>query len=138
MLNVFYLLLISIPPVILFFAEYYDNRRPLNSWWRHKFKVKENSFLRKIFRLKDNAYYPCNYFKVIPVYISTFITSVILLITIVVILYNINILITKKFLFIFAIIYYAIVIIYLLFLILWWEILDYLEFRKYNSKNKKR
>lgn len=53
---------------------YQDTRTPMDSRLLYKYRVKDDSVLRKIIPFKDKPYYPCSYFKVMPVYVYLCIT----------------------------------------------------------------
>ena len=55
--------------LLLAFSIYLDTRRPMSRKFRYKYRVKDDSIFRKIIKFKDKEDYPCNYFKVVPLYI---------------------------------------------------------------------
>lgn len=64
-------IIISICGILLFAIAFnYDTRRPVSAKLRYNFRIKDDSFLRKIIKLKDHGRYPCNYFKIIPIYLD--------------------------------------------------------------------
>lgn len=50
-------------------AVYHDTRTPIDSRLLYKYRVKDDSVLRRFIQFKDKPHYPCCYFKIIPVYI---------------------------------------------------------------------
>ena len=140
---------------MLTFAEYLDKRRPMSTNIKYKFRVKDDSVLRKIIKFKDKAYYPCNYFKIVPIYIYLVITtfSIVLLLFDLVTSGVISSVIPDNILLILSLCTFLIYLVYLLIVIVWWEIVDYNEFkftkeekdklkqlkklRKENNRNKK-
>lgn len=63
-------LLISVVIVLVFaFIEHFLDRAPVSIKLRNKCRVKDDSILRKIIKFKDREKSPCNYFKIIPIYI---------------------------------------------------------------------
>ena len=149
---------IAISSILIFLftlAENNDTRLP-PAKLGYRYRVKDNSILRKIIKFKDKKYYPCNYFKIIPVYVYLIISIISLILLIVDILFdkilseNIN---TTWFICI-NILLYGIYLLYLISLYIWWGIADYKEtkftkeqknelkkLRKYNknkSKEKKK
>lgn len=47
----------------------FDTRRPMSTKLKYKYRVKDDSIFRKIIKFKDEENNPCNYFKVVPVYV---------------------------------------------------------------------
>ena len=119
------------------FACQYDFRRPGSTKLKYKYRVKDNSIFRKIIRFKDKPDYPCNYFKIVPIYVYIIIclfSFVFLIIDIVTGFYisrNYEIVI----LILFALIF-GISLIYVMVIITWWELVDYKEF-KFTAEEKK-
>ncbi len=140
--------------VLLFltFAMCFDTRRPMSTKLKYKFRVKDDSIFRKIIKFKDKENFPCNYFKIVPFYILLLLAILSLILLFVNIITNgiITTVIPKE---VFTIIMLCILItsvLYFLVIIIWWEIVDYNEFkftkkekeelkhlRKENKKNKR-
>lgn len=152
---IYYFTISSVLTLMLTFAEYLDKRRPMSTNIKYKFRVKDDSVLRKIIKFKDKAYYPCNYFKIVPIYIYLVITtfSIVLLLFDLVTSGVISSVIPDNILLILSLCTFLIYLVYLLIVIVWWEIVDYNEFkftkeekdklkqlkklRKENNRNKK-
>lgn len=133
-----YLLFTSIVLLILSVVFNYDDRRPSSEKTKYKFRIKDNSIFRKIIRFKDKRYSPCNYFKIVPIYVF----SLILILSS--ILYVIDLCVNKTIsnylgritVFVplcLSLVYY----IYLFTIIIWWEIVDYKEMRLLQKKHHK-
>ena len=152
---IYYFTISSVLTLMLTFAEYLDKRRPMSTNIKYKFRVKDDSVLRKIIKFKDKAYYPCNYFKIVPIYIYLVITtfSIVLLLFDLVTSGVISSVVPDNILLILSLCTFLIYLVYLLIVIVWWEIVDYNEFkftkeekdklkqlkklRKENNRNKK-
>ena len=152
---IYYFTISSVLTLMLTFAEYLDTRRPMSSNIKYKFRVKDDSILRKIIKFKDKAYYPCNYFKIVPIYIYLVITtfSIVLLLFDLVTSGVISSVVPDNIFLILSLCTFLIYLVYLLIVIVWWEIVDYNEFkftkeekdklkqlkkfRKENNRNKK-
>ena len=48
---------------------YHDTRTPIDTRLLYKYRVKDESILRKIIPFEDKPHYPCCYFKATPVYV---------------------------------------------------------------------
>ena len=152
---IYYFTIFSVLTLMLTFAEFLDTRRPMSTNIKYKFRVKDDSVLRKIIKFKDKAYYPCNYFKIVPIYIYLVITtfSIVLLLFDLVTSGVISSVVPDNILLILSLCTFLIYLVYLLIVIVWWEIVDYNEFkftkeekdklkqlkklRKENKRNKK-
>ena len=128
---IYYFTISSVLTLMLTFAEYLDKRRPMSTNIKYKFRVKDDSVLRKIIKFKDKAYYPCNYFKIVPIYIYLVITtfSIVLLLFDLVTSGVISSVIPDNILLILSLCTFLIYLVYLLIVIVWWEIVDYNEFK---------
>ena len=89
-------------------ACHFDIRRPSSVKLKYKYRVKDNSILRKIIKFRDKQFYPCNYFKIIPRYTYAFL-SIISLIVLVIDLFT-NFYITNNYQIVIMIIYSIILI----------------------------
>ena len=152
---IYYFTISSVLTLMLTFAEYLDKRRPMSTNIKYKFRVKDDSILRKIIKFKDKAYYPCNYLKIVPIYIYLVITtfSIVLLLFDLVTSGVISSVVPDNIFLILSLCTFLIYLVYLLIVIVWWEIVDYNEFkftkeekdklkqlkkfRKENNRNKK-
>ena len=152
---IYYFTISSVLTLMLTFAEFLDTRRPMSTNIKYKFRVKDDSVLRKIIKFKDKAYYPCNYFKIVPIYIYLVITtfSIVLLLFDLVTSGVISSVVPDNIFLILSLCTFLIYLVYLLIVIVWWEIVDYNEFkftkeekdklkqlkkfRKENNRNKK-
>lgn len=123
--------------LLLAFAINFDYRRPMSKTLRYKYRVKDNSIFRKIIKFKDKGNYPCNYFKVVPIYVLLVFAIISLFLLFIdifgngVITTNIN----RKIFIIISLCLIAISIIYFLTITIWWEVVDYKEF-KFTKKEK--
>lgn len=141
--------------LLLTVAINFDNRRPMSTKLRYKYRVKDNSIFRKIIKFKDREHYPCNYFKIIPIYVFLLLAILSLILLFIDIFANafITQAVSGELFSIVAICILVISIIYFLAINIWWEIVDYNEFKftheekeelkqlrkqkKQNKKNKK-
>lgn len=138
--------------LLLTFAMSFDTRRPMSTRLKYKYRVKDDSIFRKIIKFKDKEHYPCNYFKIVPIYVFLLLGITILILLFVDIFTNgfITNIVPKEVFTIVMLCILAISIIYFLVIIIWWEIVDYNEFkftkeekeelkrlRKIRKKNKK-
>ena len=107
------------------------DRRPASTKLRYKYRVKDNSIFRKIIKFKDKKYYPCNYFKIVPFYVFLLleVLSLILLFVDIVSNHFITNNIPKKVFIIIALCIFGLSIMYFLVVVIWWEIVDYNEFK---------
>lgn len=149
---IIYFTLSSVLTLMLTFAEHLDTRRPMSTKLKYKYRVKDDSIFRKIIKFKDKEHCPCNYFKIVPIYIYLLISifSVILLLfDLITNGYLSNIVPDNVFL-VLSLCTFSIYLIYILVVIVWWEIVDYNEFkftkeekeelkqlRKFRKENKK-
>ena len=117
--------------LFIIFAMHFDTRRPMSTKLKYKYRVKDNSIFRKIIKFKDRENYPCNYFKIIPFYVFLLlaILSLILLLTNVFANGFITNIVPEKVFVIVMLCILAISVVYFLVVIIWWEIVDYNEFK---------
>ena len=122
---------------MLAIAEHLDTRRPMSSHIKYKFRVKDDSILRKIIKFKDKYYCPCNYFKIVPIYIYLFISifSVILLLFDLITNRYLSSIIPDNVFLVLSLCTFSSYLIYILVVIVWWEIVDYKQF-KFTKKEK--
>ena len=129
-----------------------DTRRPMSTKLKYKYKVKDDSIFRKIIKFKDKEHYPCNYFKIVPFYVFLVLAILSLILLLVDIFANgvITNVVSAKVFIITMLCVFGISIIYFLVIVVWWEIVDYNEFkftkeekeelkqlRKFRKENKK-
>lgn len=125
---IIYFTLSSVLTLLLTFAEHLDTRRPMSTKLKYKYRVKDDSIFRKIIKFKDKNYCPCNYFKIVPIYIYLILS----IFSVIMLLFD---LITNGYISsnvpdnVLSICTLSIFLIYLLVVIAWWEIVDYKEFR---------
>ena len=126
-----YLVVIIWSLLFLTFVMCLDDRRPASTKLRYKYRVKDNSIFRKIIKFKDKKYYPCNYFKIVPFYVFLLlaILSLILLFTDIVSNHFITNNVPKEVFIIIMICISVLSILYFLVITIWWEIVDYHEFK---------
>ena len=138
--------------LLISFAMCLDTRRPMSTKLKYKYKVKDDSIFRKIIKFKDKEHYPCNYFKIVPFYVFLVLAILSLILLLVDIFANgviTNVVSAKAFI-ITMLCVFGISIIYFLVIVVWWEIVDYNEFkftkeekeelkqlRKFRKENKK-
>ena len=138
--------------LLISFAMCLDTRRPMSTKLKYKYKVKDDSIFRKIIKFKDKEHYPCNYFKIVPFYIFLVLAILSLILLLVDIFANgvITNVVSAKVFIITMLCVFGISIIYFLVIVVWWEIVDYNEFkftkeekeelkqlRKFRKENKK-
>lgn len=138
--------------LLISFAMCLDTRRPISTKLKYKYKVKDDSIFRKIIKFKDKEHYPCNYFKIVPFYVFLVLAILSLILLLVDIFANgvITNVVSAKVFIITMLCVFGISIIYFLVIVVWWEIVDYNEFkftkeekeelkqlRKFRKENKK-
>ena len=138
--------------LLISFAMCLDTRRPMSTKLKYKYKVKYDSIFRKIIKFKDKEHYPCNYFKIVPFYVFLVLAILSLILLLVDIFANgvITNVVSAKVFIITMLCVFGISIIYFLVIVVWWEIVDYNEFkftkeekeelkqlRKFRKENKK-
>lgn len=128
---IIYFTLSSVLTLLLTFAEHLDTRRPMSTKLKYKYRVKDDSIFRKIIKFKDKNYCPCNYFKIVPIYIYLILSifSVIMLLFDLITNGYISSNVPDNVFLGLSICTLSIFLIYLLVVIAWWEIVDYKEFR---------
>ena len=114
-----------------------DTRRPISTNLKYKYRVKDDSIFRRIIKFKDKENYPCNYFKIVPLYIFVLLAILSSILLFVDIFANgfITDNVSEKALIIVMLSIIIISITYFLVIIIWWEIVDYNEF-KFTKKEK--
>lgn len=117
--------------LLISFAMCLDTRRPMSTKLKYKYKVKDDSIFRKIIKFKDKEHYPCNYFKIVPFYVFLVLAILSLILLLVDIFANgvvTNVFSAKVFI-VTMLCIFGISIIYFLVIVVWWEIVDYKEFK---------
>ena len=116
-----------------------DTRRPMSTKLKYKYRVRDNSIFRKIIKFSDNEHCPCNYFKIVPFYIFLLlaILSLILLLTDIFTNGFITNVVPQKAFTLTMLCILCISILYFLFIVIWWEIVDYNEF-KFTKEEKEK
>ena len=129
----------SILTLLLAIAENFDNRRPLSTKLRYKYRVKDNSILRRIIKFGDRKYTPANYFKVVPIYICSIVAifGVALLLIDLITKGVVSRAIPDNVFLILSIVTLVIYILYFLIVLIWWEIVDYREFKFTKDEKEK-
>lgn len=119
------------------FAMCLDTRRPMSTKLRYKYRVKDDSIFRKIIKFKDKESCPCNYFKIVPFYVFLLLTILGSILLFVDIFTNgfITNAVSEKALIIVTLCILGVSILYFLIIVIWWEIVDYNEF-KFTEKEK--
>lgn len=115
-----------------------DTRRPMSTKLKYKYRVKDDSIFRKIIKFKDKEHCPVNYFKIIPFYVFlllAILSSILLFVDIFTNGFITNVVPEKVFIIVILCIY-GISILYFLVIVIWWEIVDYNEF-KFTKEEKK-
>ena len=123
--------------LLITFAMCFDTRRPISTKLKYRYRVKDDSIFRKIIRFKDKEHYPCNYFKIVPFYVIFLLAILSLILLFVDIFANgfITSIVPKEVFTITMLCILGISILYFLVIIIWWEIVDYNEF-KFNKEEK--
>ena len=117
--------------LLISFAMCLDTRRPMSTKLKYKYKVKDDSIFRKIIKFKDKEHYPCNYFKIVPFYVFLVLAILSLILLLVDIFANgvITNVVSAKVFIVTMLCIFGISIIYFLVIAVWWEIVDYKEFK---------
>jgi len=125
--------------LLLTFAINFDTRRPLSTKIKYKYRVNDDSIFRRIIKFKDKQYYPCNYFKIVPIYVFLLLTilSSALLLTDIFANGFVTAAIPKEIFMTIMICILAITIVYYLIIIIWWEIVDYNEMKFTKEEEEK-
>ena len=123
--------------LLVTFAMCFDTRRPLSTKWKYKYRVKDDSIFRKIIKFKDKEYCPCNYFKIVPFYVFLLLAILSLILLFVDIFANgiITNVVPGNVFTIIMLCILGVSILYFLVIVIWWEIVDYNEF-KYTKEEK--
>ena len=117
--------------LLITFAMCFDTRRPMSTKLKYKYRVKDDSIFRKIIKFKDKEHCPCNYFKVVPFYVFL-LMSILSLILLLVDIFSrglITNIVPKEVFIIIMLCILGISILYFLVIGIWWEIVDYKEFK---------
>ena len=124
--------------LLISFAMCLDTRRPISTKLKYKYRVNDNSIFRKIIKFKDQENNPCNYFKVVPFYVFLLLSILSLILLFIDIFFNrfITNAVPKEILITIMICILGISILYFLVISIWWEIVDYNEF-KFTKEEKK-
>lgn len=126
---------------LLFFLSlvmHFDSRRPMSEKIKYKYRVKDNSILRKIIKFKDTENNPCNYFKLIPVYVFL-ILAIISSIVLVVDVLTQNLIsnsVPPQVFFIFTLFILVFSIIYFLVISIWWEVVNNNELKEFKTSQE--
>lgn len=117
--------------LLISFAMCLDTRRPMSTKLKYKYKVKDDSIFRKIIKFKDKEHYPCNYFKIVPFYVFLVLAILSLILLLVDIFANgvVTNVVSAKVFIVTMLCIFGISIIYFLVIVVWWEIVDYKEFK---------
>ena len=136
---IIYFTLSSVLTLMLTFAVHLDTRRPMSTHIKYKFRVKDDSVLRKIIKFKDRKYCPCNYFKIVPIYIYLLISTFSVLLLLLDIITNryLSSIVPDNVFLVLSICTFSIYLIYILVVIVWWEIVDHNEF-KFTKEEKEK
>lgn len=134
-LTIFLLLLLSI-------AMYFDDRRPMSAKIKYKYRVKDNSIFRKILPVKDKKYFPCNYFKLIPILVLLLLTVLGLTLLLVDMLTNgfITAVVPNNVILVVTLCIWLAGVIYYVTILIWWGIVEYneMKFTKEEKEELKR
>ena len=137
--------------LLVTFAMCLDTRRPMSTKLKYKYRVKDDSIFRKIIKFKDKEHCPYNYFKIVPFYVFLLLVILSLILLFVDIFANrfVSNFVPKEVFIIIMLCILGVSILYFLIIIIWWEIVDYNEFKftkeekeelkqlkKENNKNK--
>lgn len=117
--------------LLITFAMCFDTRKPMSTKLKYKYRVKDDSIFRKIIKFKDKEHCPCNYFKVVPFYVFL-LMSILSLILLLVDIFSrglITNIVPKEVFIIIMLCILGISILYFLVIGIWWEIVDYNEFK---------
>lgn len=117
--------------LLITFAMCLDTRRPMSTKLKFKYRVKDDSIFRKIIKFKDKEHYPCNYLKIVPFYVSLLLAILSLILLFVDIFANgfITNAVPKNVFTIIMLCILCVSILYFLVVVIWWEIVDYNEFK---------
>lgn len=117
--------------LLVSFAMCFDTRRPMSTKLKNKYRVRDGSIFRKIIKFKDKEHCPCNYFKIVPFYVFLLLAILSLIVLLVDIFANglITNIVPKSAFTIIMLCILGISILYFLVIVIWWEIVDYKEFK---------
>ena len=122
----------------LSFVMHLDSRRPMSEKLKYKYRVRDNSILRKIIKLKDTENNPCNYFKIIPVYVFlmlAIISSIVLVVDILTQNLISNFVSSQVFL-ILTVCILVLSIVYFLVISIWWEVVYNNELKEFKTSQE--
>ena len=139
MVGLLYLVGTIVALLLLALAMCYDTRRPMSTKLKYRYRVKDASIFRKIIKFKDRKHYPCNYFKIIPFYVLFLLAILSVLLFFADLFGNgfITSAVSKEIFLIITLCIVAVSILYFLAIVIWWEIVDYKEF-KFTKEEKER
>ena len=138
--------------LLVTFAMCLDTRRPMSTKLKYKYRVKDDSIFRKIIKFKYKEHCTCNYFKIVPFYVFLLLAILSLFLLLADIFANrfITSVVPKQVFIIIMLCILGVSILYFLVIVIWWEIVDYNEFkftkeekeeleqlRKFRKENKK-
>ena len=138
--------------LLVTFAMCFDTRRPMSTKLKYKYRVKDDSIFRKIIKFKYKEHCTCNYFKIVPFYVFLLLAILSLFLLLADIFANgfITSVVPKQVFIIIMLCILGVSILYFLVIVIWWEIVDYNEFkftkeekeeleqlRKFRKENKK-
>ena len=125
--------------LLITFVVCLDTRRPMSTKIKYQYRVKDDSVFRKIIKFKDKEHCPCNYFKIIPFYVFLLLAILSLILLFVDIFANglISNVVPKKVFITVMLCILGISILYFLVIVIWWEIVDYNEF-KFTKEEKEK
>ena len=126
--------------LLISFAMCLDTRRPMSTKLKYKYRVKDDSIFRKIIKFKDKENYPCNYFKIVPFYVFLLLAILSLILLFIDIFTNGVIInaVSKKVFIITTLCIFGISTLYFLVVVIWWEIVDYNEFKFTKEEKEER
>lgn len=139
MVGLLYLVGTIVALLLLALAMCFDTRRPMSTKLKYRYRVKDSSVFRKIIKFKDMEHYPCNYFKIVPFYVF-FLLAILAVLLFFINLFGDGIIINtvaEEIFLIIALCILAVSMLYFFFVIVWWEIVDYKEF-KFTKEEKER
>ena len=125
--------------LLMTFAMCLDNRRPMSTKLKYKYRVKDDSIFRKIIKFKDKKYCPCNYFKIVPFYVFLLL-AILSLISLFVDIFTAGFItnaVPEKVFTITMLCILGISILYFCVIVIWWELVDYNEF-KFTKEEKEK
>jgi hypothetical protein len=110
-------------------AMYFVERRPVSTRIKCKYRVADDSILRKIIPFKDRPNMPCIYFKIVPIYIYLLIAMLMTVIFLADLISGcaLSTLISVEIANYISLAIYGSFIAYSIIMLIWWEIVDYNE-----------